>query len=84
MKAKSKKSKTKFYPIVFKLSARQRKSLRNYCKQYNTTPIKVIKANIQDEIGCYFAANNDNPEISPRQLQLFDDENKQQTIDFKE
>jgi len=40
---KRKKHKT----ITFKLSARQMKSLKNYCRARKTTPIKLIKKNIR-------------------------------------
>lgn len=40
---KRKKHKT----ITFKLSARQMKSLKNYCRARKTTPIKLIKKSIR-------------------------------------
>ncbi len=37
----------KYKTITFKLSARQMKSLKNYCRARKTTPIKLIKKNIR-------------------------------------
>ncbi len=37
----------KYKTITFKLSARQMKSLKNYCRARKTTPIKLIKKSIR-------------------------------------
>ena len=37
----------KYKTITFKLSARQMRSLKNYCRARKTTPIKLIKKNIR-------------------------------------
>lgn len=48
------RSKKKSYKTVsFKLSPRQMKSLKNYCKARKTTPIKLIKRNIRTYIELY-------------------------------
>ena len=43
----------KYHAITFKLSQGQYKSLKNYCKARKTTPIKLIKKNIERFISHY-------------------------------
>ena len=52
-KKKSKRRNYKYHAITFKLSAGQYRSLRNYCKARKTTPIKLIKRNIERFISNY-------------------------------
>ena len=74
MKSKRNRRSYKYHAITFKLSQGQYKSLKNYCKARRTTPIKLIKKNIErfishDEYGV--------PEelyLFENQLNLFEDE----------
>ena len=50
---KRKRRNYKYHAITFKLSAGQYRSLRNYCKARCTTPIKLIKKNIERFITAY-------------------------------
>ena len=43
----SKKKKTKYRKISFKLTDRQKKSLDAYCRELGTTPVQFIKATIK-------------------------------------
>ena len=50
---KRKRRSYKYHAITFKLSAGQYRSLRNYCKARRTTPVKLIKKNIERFITAY-------------------------------
>ncbi|NOU45556.1 MAG: hypothetical protein HOO86_00655 [Bacteroidales bacterium] len=74
-KSKKKVKRHKFKQITFKLSERQNKSLMKYCKACNTTPIKVIKRNLERYLGSYeYNAHQELPAVSERQLELFQEE----------
>lgn len=74
-KSKAKKRrKTKFKAITFKLSERQSASLMRYCKACHTTPIKVIKRNLERYLGTYEYSTQQEIHVSERQLELFNDE----------
>ena len=45
--AKYRNKKKSFQTVKFKLSRKQMKSLKNYCKARKTTPTKLIKKNIR-------------------------------------
>ncbi len=70
-----KRRKTKFKAITFKLSERQTASLMRYCKACHTTPIKVIKRNLERYLGAHeYTMNVQESLVSERQLELFNDE----------
>jgi hypothetical protein len=65
------KKRKKFKTVTFKLSPRQMKSLKNYCKARKTTPTKLIKKSIR---GYTESFANEVPEkyhVTPNQLDLF-------------
>ncbi len=73
---KKRKKKIKYKKIVFKLSAKQKKSLENYCKARKTTPNKLIKKSISRYINGFDKSVPDEYFKSERQLDLFgNDEN---------
>ena len=73
-KAKKKKlKKHKYKAITFRLSERQNHSLMKYCKACNTTPIKVIKRNLEKYLGSYDYTVQPESYVSERQLDLFGD-----------
>ncbi|MBE0638131.1 MAG: hypothetical protein IH598_06415 [Bacteroidales bacterium] len=72
-KAKKKRKVTKFKPIVFKLSARQKKSLDKNCRARNTTTIKLIKKSIDHYLSLR-VEEKPVQYISPNQLNLFEDQ----------
>ena len=69
---KKKRKPTKFKAIVFKISARQKKSLDVYCKVRKTTPIKLIKRSIQHFLSLQ---PDDRPPdyVTANQLDLFEE-----------
>lgn len=79
MKVKKKKLKTKakiktkkFKTISFKITYSQRKSLDNYCKANNTTPVKLIKKAMHKYLTNYNEIEKVKPVALPNQLNLFD------------
>lgn len=69
---RKKSKKTVFKPITFKLSVRQRKSLRNYCKARKTTPTKLIKKVMHQYIENYAVSVPEEYYVTENQLDLFD------------
>ncbi len=70
MKNSKKRRPTKFKTIKLKVSARQKKSLENYCRSRGVTPNKMIKMSIKPLLQNYSSSVPVIP-VSPRQLQLF-------------
>ena len=70
---KRKPKPTVFKTIFFKLSVKQRKSLRNYCKARRTTPTKLIKKMINPYINNYAESLPEEYYITENQLDLFED-----------
>ena len=62
----------KYHAITFKLSQGQYKSLKNYCKARKTTPIKLIKKNIERFITAYEYEVPQELYLTENQLDLFD------------
>ena len=60
-----------YHAITFKLSAGQYRSLRNYCKARRTTPIKLIKKNIERFITAYEYEVPHDLYLTENQLDLF-------------
>ncbi|MBR6093262.1 MAG: hypothetical protein IKQ09_10680 [Bacteroidales bacterium] len=71
MKSKHHRS-YKYHAITFKLSHGQYKSLKNYCKARKTTPIKLIKKNIERFISHYEYGVPPELYLCENQLDLFE------------
>lgn len=63
----------KYHAITFKLSVGQYRSLRNYCKARKTTPIKLIKKNIERFISAYEYEVPQDLYLTENQLNLFEE-----------
>ena len=63
----------KYHAITFKLSAGQYRSLRNYCEARKTTPIKLIKRNIERFISNYEYEIPQDLYLTENQLNLFEE-----------
>lgn len=77
---KKKRKPIKYKSVTFKLSAKQMKSLRNYCRARKTTPTKLIKQRIR-----YYTENFSKqvPEkyfVTHNQLDLFDKEKEELSL----
>jgi len=78
------RKKHKFKVVSFKLSAKQMKSLKNYCRARKTTPVKLIKKSIR-----YYTGNfsKDVPKkyyATSNQLDIFNDGEGDKTLDMFE
>ena len=71
---KRKPKPTVFKTVSFKLSVRQRKSLRNYCKARRTTPTKLIKKMIAPYINNYAESVPEHYYVTENQLDMFDEQ----------
>ncbi len=69
---KRKPKPTVFKSITFKLSMRQKKSLKTYCAARKTTPTKLIKKMIWPYINNYSQRVPEEYYTSENQLDLFD------------
>ncbi|NOY50536.1 MAG: hypothetical protein GXO88_08245 [Chlorobi bacterium] len=67
---------THYKTISLKLSKRQMKSLKNYCRARKTTPIKLIKKNIRTYIESYADNVPEKFYVSHNQLEMFAAEEK--------
>ncbi len=81
MAVSGKRKKAKYKTVCFKLSAKQMKSLKNYCRARKTTPNKLIKKSIR------YYTENFSREIPKKfyatanQLDIFED-NSEKTLDM--
>ena len=68
---KKKRKPVKYKTITFTVTAKQKKSLVNFCKSRKTTPAKIIKKAIRPLLTDYadLKVNNSNEKVN--QLQLF-------------
>jgi len=73
-KSASKRRRTKFKAITFKLSENQYRSLSNYCSARKTTPIKLIKKSLERYTSAYIIEVPERFYISSNQLDLFPEE----------
>jgi len=74
--AKTHNKKRKYKVVSFKLSARQMKSLQNYCEVRHTTPTKLIKKHIRKFIEGFDKKVPEKYYVSANQLEMFTDDNK--------
>ena len=81
---KRKRRSYKYHAITFKLSAGQYRSLRNYCKARKTTPIKLIKRNIERFITAYEYDVPQEMYLTENQLDLFSGMPKSESDLFSE
>ena len=71
-KAKKAKKPVKFKTITLKITARQKKSLVNYCRSRRTTPNKAIKKAIRPFLDNYSGLETGNiQQVKVNQLELF-------------
>jgi hypothetical protein len=71
-KAKKARKPVKFKTITLKITAKQKKSLINFCWSRHTTPNKVIKKAIRPLLENYGGLDVEKPaQVKANQLQLF-------------
>jgi hypothetical protein len=74
MKKKKKRKPTRFKTIKIKVSAKQKKSLENFCKARRTTSNKIIKKAIRPLLENYVNAVPPKNNEKVKQLALFSSE----------
>jgi hypothetical protein len=74
MNKKKKRRSVKFKTIKIKVTARQKKSLENFCKARKTTPNKIIKKSIRPLLENYTDLYVEHHNEKIKQLQLFGEE----------
>lgn len=74
MSKKKKKKGVKYKQLTITLSARQKKSLMNFCKSRKSTPNKVIKKAIRPLLENYHDLEVKHEKVRVNQLQLFSEE----------
>lgn len=79
-KKKKSRRKYKYHAVTFKLTSGQYKSLKNYCKARQTTPIKLIKKSIERFISHYEYEVPAELYLTENQLDLFDETYNEQFI----
>jgi hypothetical protein len=73
-KVKKKKKPLKFKTITLKITARQKRSLSNYCKSRRTTPNKLIKKAMKPFLQNYADLEVNVSAVKVNQLALFEQE----------
>ncbi|MCK9453421.1 MAG: hypothetical protein M0Q90_17130 [Bacteroidales bacterium] len=73
-KSVKKRRKPKNKTITFKLTESQFRSLSNYCKARKTTPVKLIKKNIEKYTTAYAKEVPPQYYVTENQLNLFSEE----------
>lgn len=71
MRSRKKRKKTRYSVVTLKLTARQKKSLVNYCEARKTTPNKLIKKSIQRYINGFDREVPEEYFVHEKQLELF-------------
>jgi hypothetical protein len=74
MSKKKKRKIVRFKTIKIKVTARQKKSLENFCKARKTTPNKIIKKSIRPLLENYSNLVVERKSEKIKQLQLFGEE----------
>jgi len=72
-KRKKRRKKVRYSKLIIKLSAKQKKSLQNYCKARKTTPSKLIKKSIKRYINGFDKEVPEAYYVTENQLALFDE-----------
>lgn len=74
---KKRRKKVRYSKLLIMLSARQKKSLLNYCKARKTTPSKLVKKSIQRFINGFDREVPEEYYVTEKQLQLFNEPSDQ-------
>jgi hypothetical protein len=70
-KKRKKRKIVRFKTVTFKISARQKRSLMNYCEARGTTPNKLIKKSIRKYLESYADRVPEQYFVTEKQLKLF-------------
>jgi hypothetical protein len=76
---KARKRKTGYQSVQFKLSRKQMKSLKNYCRARKTTPNKLIKKSIRYYTENFSEGVPQKYYVTANQLDMFKETDKKET-----
>ncbi len=76
------RKKNKYKEVRFKLSAKQMKSLKNYCRARKTTPIKLIKKSIRNYTDNFSEEVPRKYYATANQLDIFNESTGNKTLDM--
>ncbi len=62
----------KYKPVCFKLTVGQKKALERYCKDHHLTPVRFMKALVNDHVARYRDKAPPPSYVTKNQLKLFD------------
>ncbi|MDR4987917.1 MAG: hypothetical protein RG741_03645 [Bacteroidales bacterium] len=79
-RARRKKNVIRYRQIVFKLTEGQKKALDSYCKMYNLTPVRFMKALINGHVARYKPGAPPPSYVTENQLELFAPESEEQGL----
>jgi len=82
--ARLRRKRLQYKVVSFKLSARQMKSLKNYCRARKTTPTKLIKKSIRYYTDNFSQVVPKRYYATSNQLDIFDDNEGDKTLDMFE
>jgi hypothetical protein len=71
MTRKKARKPVRYRTLKLKLTARQKRSLENFCRSRGTTPTKIIKKSIRPLLDNYAGLTLAPPQVSANQLDLF-------------
>ena len=77
---KKKRKVIKYKIVTFKLSAKQMKSLKNYCRARKTTPTKLIKKSIRNYTEHFASEVPEKYHVTHNQLDMFKKEHQDPDI----
>ncbi len=69
---KSKRKPIKYRQVSLKLTEGQKAALDRYCRTYNTTPVRFIKALVNNHVERYRPEHAPPSYVTENQLELFD------------
>ncbi len=78
------RKKNVYKTVSFKLSAKQMKSLKNYCKARKTTPVKLIKKSIRQYTESFSEEVPRKYYVTANQLDIFEDNNQGKSLELFE
>jgi hypothetical protein len=72
MSRKKTRKRVRYRTLKLKLTARQKKSLDNFCRSRGTTPVKIIKKSIRPLLNNYAGMDSFHVQVAANQLDLFE------------
>ncbi len=74
---RAKRKKIRYRKIAFKLTDGQKKALERYCRIHSTTPVRFIKALVNNKVERYRNYDHEPSYVTENQLTLFEAESSE-------